>query len=156
MSQWESFSFKGSLFRFFWLFFILNFMLNAWLMISSQLLYSSSFAFWAAMAWAATDAPGTVCDWRNEILDAFVVTMFALPLLMMGLLGGIGGGTRALFAAPNWLFFTGGWGGWFDDCCTLWALIIVATFDPAVIALELSCLKAWPGDIDLAIPVAIT
>lgn len=104
------------------------------------------------MAWAAADTPGTVCDWRNEILE-FVVPTLAPALLMIGLLGGIGGGTRELLAAPK-PFFTGGWGGWFDDCCTLWARIIVATLDPADIALVLSCLKTWPGDIDLAIPVA--
>lgn len=96
------------------------------------------------MAWAG-DTP--VCDWRNEMREAFVVT--ELPLLMIGLFGGIGGGTRAELAAPYWPFFTGGCGG-DPECCTLWARIIVATFDP----LELSCRKTWPGDIDRAIPVA--
>lgn len=66
------------------------------------------------------------------------MTALALPLFIMGLLGGIGGGTRAA-EAPNWPFLIGGCGGWFEVCCTLWARIIVATFDPAVIALELSC-----------------
>lgn len=116
--------------------------------------YSSpSLAFCAAMAWAACETPGTVWDWRKEIREEFVVTAVALLLLMIGLFGGIGGGTRAALAAPNWPFLTGGWGGWLADC-TLWALIIVATFVPTVMAFELSCLKTWPGDIDLAIPVA--
>ena len=88
------------------------------------------------------------------IREEFVVTAVALPLLMIGLLGGIGGGTRAAFAAPNWPFFTGGCGGWFDDCCTLCARMIVATFEPAVIELALSCLKTCPGLIERAIPVA--
>lgn len=105
-------------------------------------------AFWAAMAWAA-DTP--VCDWRNEMREAFVVA--ALPLLMIGLLGGMGGGTRAELAEPYWPFFTGGCGA-LDECCILWARIIVATFEPLDITLELSCLKTWPGDIDRAIPVA--
>lgn len=121
--------------------------------------YSSpSLAFWAAMACAACETPGTVCDWRNVILDEFVVTAVALPLLMIviGLFGGMGGGTRDALATPYAPFFTGGWGGWFDDCCTLWARMIVATLEPVVIELELSCLKTWPGDIDRAIPVTKT
>lgn len=122
---------------------------------SLRFAYSSppSLAFWAAMAWAAPDTPGTVCDCRKEILDEFVVTAVALPLLMIGLFGGIGGGTRAAFAAPNCPFLTGGWGEGLA-ACTLWARIMVATFDPTDIALELSCLKTCPGDIDRAIPVA--
>lgn len=118
---------------------------------SSLLSYSSpSLAFWAAMAWAACETPGTVCDWRKEIREEFEVAAAVLPLLIIGLLGGIGGGTRAEFA-PNWPFFTGGCGG----CdCTLWARIIVATLEPAVMALELSCRRIWPGEIDRAIPVA--
>lgn len=126
-------------------------MLGLWLKTLWIPYSSPSFAFCAAMAWAACETPGTVCDWRKEIREEFVVTAVALPLLIIGLFGGIGGGTRAAFAAPNWPFFTGGWGGWL---ATLWALIIVATFVPAVMAFELSCLKIWPGDIDRAIPVA--
>lgn len=126
------------------------------LFASKSLAYSSPpLAFCAANDWAATDTPGTVCDWRKEVTrEALVVTTLGLPLLMIGLLGGMGGGTRAEFAAPNWLFLTGGCGGWLPWCCTLWARIIVATFEPAVMALELSCLSTCPGDIDRAMPVA--
>lgn len=111
--------------------------------------YSSpSLAFWAAMAWAGDC---TVCDWRNEMREAFD-DVFAPPLLMIGLFGGIGGGTRADEATPNWPFFIGGCGA--VACCTLWARMIVATLEPLVIALELSWRSTWPGDIDRAIPVA--
>lgn len=108
---------------------------------------SPSLAFWAAMAWAGDC---TVCDWRNEMREAFV-DVFAPPLLMIGLFGGIGGGTRA-DEATNCPFFIGGCGA--VACCTLWARMIVATLEPLVIALELSWRSTWPGDIDRAIPVA--
>ena len=113
--------------------------------------YSSpSFAFCAAMAWAADDTPGTVPDCRKEI-DRFAATVFEF-LLITGLFGGIGGATRATLEFPNVDFFTGGWGApW-----TLCARIIVATFDdPVAIGDEFGSWRStWPGDIDRAIPVA--
>lgn len=143
------------LFRFFWLY-VDIFVKCLSDELNRPLPYSSppSFAFCSAIFWAAPDTPGTVCDCRKEIREELVVTDVALPLFMIGLFGGIGGGTRAALAAPNCPFLTGGWGGWLAACCTLWARIIVATFDPTVMAFELSCLKTCPGDIDLAIPVA--
>jgi hypothetical protein len=74
-------------------------------------IYSSpvSLAFWAAMACAAEEAPGTVEDCRNEICRLVAVTA-AAPLLMTGLFGGIGGATRDTDELKV-DFFTGGCGG---------------------------------------------
>lgn len=115
---------------------------------------STSFAFTWATACAAVETPGTVCDWRNVILELFaVVVAIELALFNRGLLGGMGGGCRT----PIWFFFSGGV-GWVTAvafCDTLWARIIVATFVPAVIELALSCRSIWPGEMgERAIPVA--
>lgn len=114
---------------------------------------STSFAFWAATACAAWETPGTVCDWRNVILELFVVAeAVELALFNSGLFGGIGGGCLT----PIWFFFRGGvgWIAW-PFGVTLWARMIVATFVPDVIELALSCRIIWPGEIgERAIPVA--